>query len=372
LLSEAAGALAFAAWPQPRTTTPDALEILASWGIAPAVTSKFDIPSATTLVQRLSEAGILRLTPDAEFAHPLFATYLAAQHAAAGHAMTSPMEADPEFAMFVAALLGEGEHNEQLRHLARHGPVGQARYLRLRPEGQRQVQSDDAEVFGDAASVLSGRTAECIVTDQWTAWRSGESPGQREANEIDDWLASGTVSFLVANAFALRSPVDIATIESLGHFKEVVRALRPAGERFDRLRDAELRKLRKLPRAELDELIVQAVVDWRSDWRAQAEAMGVSTLAETTIGSGDPAITVLNRWPDPGLRIEWGGTAGVTWVTPEPKVPEWNYQPLSTYLNPGRSARVYHDLTERTERALGCRFSSQAWSRPEYVAAWAW
>jgi hypothetical protein len=83
-------------------------------------------------------------------------------------------------------------------------------------------------------------------------------------------------------------------------------------------------------------------------------------------------VFVYEDWPDPGLRIEWGEDCGVIWVKPDPNEPAWDYQPLSTFLDPGRSARIYQQLVERAERAIGCTFGSQAWSRPEHVAAWAW
>jgi uncharacterized protein DUF4062 len=372
MLVDAAGALAFDAWPQPSMTAHDALTTLTTFGASSSVRSKFAVPPAQTVIERLSAAGIVQLTPDVVFAHPLFATFLGARHAVTAEPMTSAMAADPEFAMFVAALLGEDRGDEKLACLLRHGPVGQARYLRLAPETPREPEPDDPLVFGAAVKMLSGSAAECIVTDEWTAWRAADDPGAPDLDALQSWFAAGDVNFLPGNAFQRRSPVDVATIESLARFKDHVVHQRPREDRFDRLNDAELKRLRKLSREELNELILQAALDWRREWREQAVAMGISTLPETAIGDGDPQVIVYEDWPDPGLRIEWGGKAGVSWVQPGSKEPAWGYRSLSRFLDPGRSARIYEELVERAEQALGCTFGSQAWSRPEHVAAWAW
>jgi hypothetical protein len=286
--------------------------------------------------------------------------------------MTNAMAADPEFAMFVTALLDDDRADEKLTHLLRHGPVGQARYLRLIPDTAREPRPDAAIAFGAAVKTLSGPAAECIVTDDWTAWRTADQPSVAAPDVVERWMAVGDVNFLPGNAFKHRSPVDLAAIESLARFKHSVTRQRPDEDRFDRLTATELKRLRRLPRPELEEMLLQAAVDWRREWREQAIAMGISTLPETAIGDGDPQVTVDEDWPDPGLRIDWGDAARVTWAQPEPDVPAWNYRPLSTLLDPGRSARIYQQLIERAERALGCSFGSQAWNRPEQVAAWAW
>ncbi len=372
LLIDAAAAIAFHAWPEASTAPHDALTTLATWSSTSSVKNKFAVPPAETIIERLSAAGIVQLTPEVVFAHPLFATYLGAHHAATAEPMTDEMADDPEFAMFVTALLSEDRGDEKLEYLLRHGPVGQARYLRLVPEAAREPRPDDPVAFGAAVKTLSGSAAECIVTHDWTAWRTADEPAASDADSVQTWLAVSDVSFLPGNTFRRRSPVDVATIESLARFKSRVTHQRPDEDRFDRLAGAELKRLRKLPREELDELILQAALDWRREWREQAVAMGVSTLPETRIGDGDPRVIVYESLPDPGLRIEWGGTADVTWVQPNPNDPAWNYRPLSTFLDPGRSARIYQELIERAERALGCTFGSQAWSRPEHVASWAW
>lgn len=372
LLTDAAAAIAFRAWPQPSMNTHDALATVATWGTSASVTSKFAVPPAATVVERLSATGIVQLTTDVVFAHPLFATYLGAHHASSAAPMTDAMTADPEFSMFVTAMLGEDRVGEKLTHLLRHGPVGQARYLRLVPEALREPRPDDPIAFGAAVKTLSGSAAECIVADNWTAWRTADEPGVAAAEAVERWMAVGDVNFLPGHAFKGRSPVDLATIESLARFKDHVTHHRPHEDRFDRLTDAELRRLRMLPRAELNELMLQAALDWRRDWRKQAVAMRISTIPETEVGEGDPKMTVYEDWPDPGWGVDWGGTAGVTWIQPGPNQRAWNYRPLSSLLDPGRSARIYQELVEQAERALGCAFGSQAWNRPEHVASWAW
>lgn len=371
LLMRSAAALAFKAWPQPRLTTPDALAAVTSWGASGAVSSVFDVPPAESVLQRLSAAGIVQQTPDIEFAHPLFATYLGAAHAAESGEMTDAMKRDPEFAMFVAALLDDSSRQEKLQHLARHGPIGQARYLRLVEETAREPDVNDALEFCRAVGELSGTPAACIVTDGWTAWRNADEAAVADEGDVEAWLASGDVNFIPGNAFSRRSPVDLAAIEALARFKHAVVLRRPDGDRFDRVSDRELRRLRRIPRAELDELIVQSVFDWRAEWRQLASELGLDSLPEAALPDGDPVIRVCEDWPDPSLKLEWGDTAGVLWdATPEQ--PPWGYRPLSTFLEPGRSARIYSDLTDRAELALGCTFGSQAWTRPELVAAWAW
>jgi hypothetical protein len=372
LLTVAAAAVAFNAWPEPSMTTHDALTIIATWATGPSVRNRFSVPPAETVIQRLSAAGIVQLTPDVVFAHPLFATYLGARHAATTEPMTNAMAADPEFAMFVTALLDDDGVDEKLTHLLRHGPVGQARYLRLIPDTPREQRPDAAIAFGSAVKILSGSAAECIVTDHWTAWRTADQPSVAAPDAVQRWMAVGDVNFLPGNAFKHRSPVDLAAIESLARFKHSVTRQRPDEDRFDRPTATELKRLRRLPRPELEEMLLQAALDWRREWREQAIAMGISTLPETAIGDGDPQVTVYEDWPDPGFRMDWGDAARVTWVQPGPDVPAWNYRPLSTFLDPGRSARIYQQLIERAERALGCSFGSQAWNRPEQVAAWAW
>jgi hypothetical protein len=282
------------------------------------------------------------------------------------------MAADVELAMFIAAMLPADRGDEKIGHLLNHGPVGQARYLRLIPESARRPEAEDAISFGRVVEVLSGSAAECIVTEAWTAWRTAKESTAQAPDAIERWLADGEVNFLKGNAFASRSPVDVAVIEALARFKDHALRQEPDEERFERLSESELRRLRHRPRAELDDLIVQAVLDWRSEWRALASSLGVSTLPETVIGDGDPQITAIKERPDPRVRIKWGGMPGVTWVEPDPDGRHWDYLPLSTFLDPGRTARIYHDLVERAERAIGCPFGSQAWSRPELVAAWAW
>ena len=371
-LTDAAAAIAFHAWPQPSMTAHRALTTIATWGASVSVRSKFSVPPAETVIQRLSAAGIVQLTPDVIFAHPLFATYLGARHAATVGPITDAMAGDPEFAMFVTALLGDDRVNEKLTHLLRHGPVGQARYLRLVSEIPREPQPDDPIAFGTAVKTLSGSAAECIATDHWTAWRTAEEPGAAAADAVQLWMSVGDVNFLPGHAFKHRSPVDVATIESLARFKAHVTYQQPNEDRFGRLTDRELKRLRKLPRQQLNDLILEAALDWRREWREQAATMRISTLAETAIGDGDPEVTVYEDWPDPGLRIDWGGTASVTWVQQDSNQPTWNSRPLSTFLEPGRSARIYQELIERAEQAIGCTFGSQAWNRPDHVAAWAW
>jgi hypothetical protein len=372
MLLDAAATLAFHAWPQPWTRAQDALTTLGTWGVRTSVRSKFCVPPAEGVIQRLSSAGLVQLAPSVEFAHPLFATYLAASHAATAGPITEPMAADPEFAIFVAALLDEDRVTEKLEHLLRHGPVGQARYLRLVHASPRKPQQDDPVLFGAFLKTLSGSAATCVVTEDWTAWRPADEPRAASADAVAEWMADGEITFLQGNAFMERSPLDVATIESLARFKSHVIRQRPDEDSFDWLADPEVKRLRKLPRSDLDDLILQAALDWRREWREQAAALGISTLPETAIADGDPDVTVYECWPDPRLRIDWGGTARVTWVLSAADVPAWNYQPLSRLLEPGRSARIYAELIERAERALGCAFGSQAWSRPEHVAAWAW
>lgn len=373
LLTNAAAAIAFYAWPRPSLTTQDALTTLATWSTNYSVASRFAVPPAETVIERLSAAGIVQLPTDVVFAHPLFATYLAARQAATAAPMTDAMAADPEFAMFVAALLDEDREDEKLVHLVRHGPVGQARYLRLVAEAPRKPRPEDPAALGSALKTLSGAAAECIVTENWTAWRTAHEPGTAAIDSVRRWMAAGDVTFLPGHAFKRRSPLDVATIESLARFKDHVTQQRPAEHGFERPTDAELKRLRRLPRQELDDLLLQAALDWRGEWRQQAVAMGISTLPEVAIGGGDPQVTVYEDWPNPGLHIDWGAAAAtVTWVQPDADRTGGDYRPLSRFLEPGRSARIYQELTERAERALGCSFDSQAWSRPEHVAAWAW
>lgn len=372
LLASAGAAIAFVAWPQPSMPALRALTVITDWGARPQVRERFDVPAAETIIERLSAAGIIQLTPEVEFAHPLFATYLGAKHAATEEPMTAAMATDPEFAMFVTALLTHERTDEILANLKYHGPVGQARYLRLVAEEPRKPDEDDAITFGTLTEALTGSAAECIVTDEWTAWRTASTPRMPGTAEVEEWLARGEVNFMQGNVFERRRPIDLAAIESLARFKDLATRQRPHEDRFERPRDDEFKSIRKLPRAELDELILQAVLDWRTEWRQQAVAMGISTLPETTVGDGDPHVTVAETWPDPGLLIEWGKTARVEWVQPDGNERDWRYQPLSRFLEPGRSARIYDDLARRAERALGCAFSSQAWARPEHVAAWAW
>ena len=372
-LTEAAAVLAYEAWPQPALTTRDALMTLATWGTSSSIKGRFAVPPAETIIERLTGAGIVHLTADElVFAHPLFATYLGARHAATAQPMNGAMADDAEFAMFATALMGEDREGEKLAHLLRHGPVGQARYLRLVPAAPREAQPSDPIAFASAVERLSGSAADCIVTDGWTAWRASDTPCSSGPEAIQSWLAAGDVTFLPGNVFRTRSPIDVATIASLTRFKDHVNRQRPQESRFDRPTDAELKRLRRLPREELNDLILQTALDWRREWREQAAALEFSTLPEAFLGEGDPQVRVYEDWLDPGIRIGWGDHPLVTWVSPAPEEPRWDYRPLSDFLAPGRDARIYEGLVQLAERALGCAFSSQAWSRPELVAAWAW
>lgn len=372
MLLTAAEVLAHRVWPEPATGANVALDVLSGWRSSDEARNRFDVPTAQSLIERLGAAGVVQVADDIAFAHPLFATYLAADRAAQGDDISEEMAADPEFAMFVAALLPVDQRGPKLTLLCRHGPVGQARYLRLVAEGRRTHEPDDVFVFGEVLMSLTGSAADCVVTDSWTAWRKSVAPAASAPDVIDGWLRDGETTFLQGNVFQHRDPLDVATIAALARFKHEVSAYRPYGDRFNRLNEGELKKLRRLPRSDLDELIIQSALDWRQDWRDQAAIMGVASLPEIHLGEGDPVVTVYEEWPDPGLRIEWGTAASVTWTSDDAGQSRWNYRPLSGFLDPGRSARIHEELIKRAERALGCRFGSEAWARPEYVAAWAW
>ncbi|HEX6394676.1 MAG TPA: DUF4062 domain-containing protein [Acidimicrobiales bacterium] len=372
MLVHAGGALAFAAWPEPNLSSDQALEALVRWAASDYVLARYSLPSADVLIQRLSEAGVVQLTPSVSFAHPLFATYLGALHASLTRQVTDLMSADPEFAVFVAAMSGNDRPEETALTLQRHGAVGQARYLRLVPLESRTPQADDVAVFGLALQTLDGRSAECIVADDWTAWRSAEVPGVGSPTAITEWMSAGEVNFLPGNAFASRSPLVLATIESLARYKQLVAEVQPFGDRFDRLSERELLRLRRMHQRQRDDLVLEAVLNWRTDWRDLATTMKLAELPEAAIGEGDPVVTVFETWPDPMLSVDWNGPPHVTWVQGSPDPRSGRYERLSTYLDPGRKARVYQDLIRLAEQALGCSFSSQAWSRPETVASWAW
>ena len=372
LLTEAAAVIAYEAWPQPSTSALDALSTLARWRESESVSGRFTAPAAEVLVQRLSAAGIIQLVPEVAFAHPLFATYLAASHAARS-AMSSDMRSDPEFSMFVAALLDESRSLEIRELLVDHGPVGQARYLRLVPEAARVPGDSDAMDFGMEVQALTGSPAQLCVADDWAAWIGSDSLGRATENDVESWLRNGLeVTFLPGSVLSTRKPIDLAAMESLNRFKATVLRLAPDEDRFRRLPDRELRAFRRLPRAELDELVLEAVMDWRNEWHRQVTALRLEALPGVGLPAGDPQVSVYERWPNPRLRIEWGVGPGVVWLEPVDDLEAMRGQPLSEFLEPGRNARVYHQLVDRAEREIGCRFGSQSWSRPELVAAWAW
>ncbi|MBI4882996.1 MAG: DUF4062 domain-containing protein [Actinobacteria bacterium] len=371
LLTRAAGQLAFDAWPATSLSAVRALDVLQAWAATSSIMGRFVVPPAETVLQRLSAAGIVQLTPDVAMAHPLFATYLGAQHAATVGPMTDAMANDPEFAIFTAAL--SDAHDDKVGILLRHGPVGQARYMRLVPEMPREATPDDAGAFTAAVAVLTGKNLQCIVTQEWTAWRESTDSTIATIDDVGSWLNDANVVFVAGNAFTRRTPVDIAAMESLADFKEQIGRQRPNGPAFDRPSTKELKALRKLARLDLDELMMQAGADWRREWRRQAAAMKVDMIAEIAIDDGEPQITAIERWPDdPLIRIRWGDSASVTWTGKEQVAGMWGLQPLANFLDPGRDSRIYEDVARQVEQALGCSFSSQSWSRPELVAAWAW
>lgn len=372
LLLEAAAALAFRAWPEPTLDVADALDLLTLWRSSEPASSRYAAPPAAVIIERLSGAGVIQQARQLSIAHPLFATYLAAQEARLTQTFRDGMRDDGEFAMFVAALLPEDRSDEQVALLERHGPIGQARFLRLVPERSRTVGPTDSRLFGSTVEKLTGKAAECIAVENWTAWRESEHSGIGHPDSIGDWLSRGEVAFIQGNAFQLRTPVTLAAIEALARFKGRALKLRPAKDNWhDGLSDRELKQLRRLPSAELDEMLLQAAVDWRRQWRDVADAIRVGSLTELRIPDGEPQISLIVEWPDPRVRIEWGARAGVTRLPPTRENTR-DYQPLSQFLGPGVAARVYRDVVDRTEKALGCTFGSQAWSRPEHVAAWAW
>jgi hypothetical protein len=370
MLTEVAAALAHAAWPDPRIDLPTALDAAAEWSSSDFVKQRYSPPPASDMLDRLGACGVLQHVGDLVFAHPLFATYLAAVHATTRGALTDGMTRDPEFAMFAAALLPSRRSAEQLKLLQEHGPLGQARYLRLVSAGDRQPQLDDGSAFDRAVELLDGVGAECMVSEAWTAWRPSTSSSAATA-DIDTWLADGEVAFMRGNVFRHRSPVELAAIEALARFKRRVLDAQPNADPFKRADESTLRSWQRLQPHELDDALIQAAKDWRADWCATADKLGVARLAEVAMPDGEPVITFVLKWPDPPVRLDWGATAKVVRLKNEPATGP-GFSRLSSILDPGRSARVYRDIVAIVEKALGCPFSSQAWTRPELVAAWAW
>jgi hypothetical protein len=229
----------------------------------------------------------------------------------------------------------------------------------------------DSIRFGAVLKRLSGAAAECIATDNWTAWRSSGQERSERPEAIRDWLARGDVVFVQGNAFEGRTPVALAAIESVARFKARAMGLAPVHDSWHKLSDNEMKQVRRLPPAELDDVLLQTALDWRQQWRGLADAIGVGSLPELRIPDGEPQVLMIVEWPDPKVRIEWGDRAQVTRLTQAPE-PTWGYEPLSRFLAPGADARIYREVVDRTEKALGCSLGSQAWNRPERVAAWAW
>jgi len=371
LLLDAAAVLAYEAWPESTLEISDALDHLTGWRSSEQVASRYSPPPASVIVDRLSGAGIIQEARQLNLAHPLFATYLAARHAVFAGALRVDMRNDGELAMFVAALLPEERCDEQIALLDRHGPVGRARFLRLMPERDRTLDPSDPTLFGSSLQTLDGTAAVCIATETWTAWRASENAGTVHPDSIGDWLTEGEIAFMRGNVFKRRTPVTLAAIESLARFKGRAMRLRPSPDNWhEQPSPSEMTQLRRIAPAELDEMLLQVVLDWRRRWREIADAIGVGSLPEIRIPDGEPQLSLILDWSDPRLRVDWGDRAEVTRVPPSKL--SWDYESLFRFLGPGWVARIYRDIISRTEMALGCRLGSQAWNQPERVAAWAW
>lgn len=372
MLLEAAGLLAFEAWPEPIVDPAVALDSIAAWRAGPRAVSRYSPLPADEIMERLGAAGIVQHSRSLAFAHPLFATFLAARHAAAFGGLTAAMADDPEFSMFAAAMMPEDPDGEQVDLLVHHGPIGQARFLRLVEESDRAFESSDPTRFGELVDRLSEGAAACIATDDWTAWRSADHPERCAPDAIAEWLTHGEVSLLQGNAFERWTPLALAAMESLNRFKKQARDLEPRDINWlAELTARELEQLRRRPSSELDEMLLEAAMDWRTRWHALTAAMGVSTLEELRLPGDEPEIDLVEDWPDPGVRLQWGSRAEVRRVSADTDR-RWGYESVSRFLGPGREARLYREVVRRTELVLGCTFGSQAWMRPERMAAWAW
>ena len=297
-------------------------------------------------------------------------TYLAALHAAM-HEGSPNMLADPEFAMFVAALLDRQLIRERLELLARHGPIGQARFLRLAPTPPLGPHATIPSTLGAAVAELTGHPTECIVTAEWTAWRTSDVPMQSDEVSLALWMTEGReTAFVKGNPFESRSPVEMAAIEALGRYKNVVLDLEPDEQPWYReIPPSVLNDLKRMKESELDELLLQAALDRRQYQRDLARRMGIENLAEADVPSGDPQLTVIVEWSDARFELTWGNGAVIERV-PADRDRQRSMHPLSQLLHP--KPIVYRDLVQVTEQILGCRFTSQSWNRPEQVAAWAW
>lgn len=370
MLIDASGALAWAAWPQPAFSAGAALDALDRWAATESTRRRYQLPPASVILDRLSGAGIVQQGTELELAHPLFATFLAARHAATNEVSTA-MLADPEFAMFVAAVLGRQRDHERLELLARHGPIGQARFLRLAPTPPRSATLDDPIDFGRAVAELTGQPTECIVTADWTAWRASDVPMRSDEASLAGWMTEGSeIAFVKGNAFVTRSPVEMAALEALGRYKNVVLDLVPDEQPwYWEIPPSVLKGLKRMSARDLDERLLQAALDRRQYQRDLARRMGIENLAEADVPDGDPQLRVVVEWSDPRFELTWGNGAVVERVPTDPDR-QRSMRPLSELLHP--KPVVYRDLVQVAEEILGCKFSSQSWNRPEQVAAWAW
>ena len=370
MLIDASGALAWAAWPQPAFSAGAALDALDQWAANESTRRRYHLPPASVILDRLSGAGIVQQGTEFELAHPLIATLLAARHAATNEVSPS-MVADPEFAMFVAALLGRQRDRERLELLARHGPIGQARFLRLAPTPPRSATIDDPIDFGRAVAELTGQPTECIVTADWTAWRASGVPMRSDEASLARWMTEGSeIAFVKGNAFVSRSPVEMAALEALGRYKNVVLDLVPKEEPwYWEIPPSVLKDLKRMSARDLDERLLQAALDRRQYQRDLARRMGIENRAEADVPDGEPQLRVVVDWSEPRFELTWGKGAVVERL-PTDSDRQRSMRPLSELLHP--RPIVYRELVRAAEEILGCRFSSQSWNRPEQVAAWAW
>jgi hypothetical protein len=378
-LRAAAGFVAHSLWPATTSTIPETLEWVRQWRTESATGARFAPRPAEDVLQRLGEAALLEVGDDVEFPHRLLATILAAEHVVADSG--AAVSIDEELAPFVAALADDDRHIELLRRiLGTHDVFVVARYLRLSPPRERSVTLEaDLQRFAAAHRMWSrdGTELDMAFGEVWIAWRPASVAGSCHCDDDEyvEWRSQSdeAIDFWPSLPFAERTPEFVAAVYILGKFRSRVLDLEPSSDQARTMPPNDVRALMR-NRTEVTASVVGALNRRRQAHRDLLAELGMLDVGALRPPEGNPCVTIWHQGQREALvHVSWGGDHPVVNVVASaPALAQGRTGLLADLLGGLDRAAAYGDVKRNIEMALGCRLSSQSWSRPELVPAWAW
>jgi hypothetical protein len=379
-LRSAAGAVADGLWPTTEGDTRVAIDAIEAWAQDQATRRKFTERPADDVLARLGRAGLLEVGTTVAFPHRLLATILASEHVAANPELM--VGVDQELAPFVAALVDDDKHRDQvLSLLSVHDVVTLARYVRLsRPIRRESTTATDGERLADAFKLLSKQSSLAVLSGPgWVAWRPARERSARVATEDKEYLdwaneSDIPISLWPAQPFCGRTPEFLAASEVLARFRLRALSLQPLGDRWMRMPENEVERL-LLSRDELTPILISRLKIRRDIQNELVEQLRLPDGYAFGAPLGEPRVRVwISRAGAAYANVEWGATTPtVEYYDVDPVYPrEYSLEQLDVLLSADPAAAVYHDLVDHVQRQIGFRLDSQSWGQPELIAAWAW